>query len=562
MRASNTTTTVSAPGKALVAGGYLVLERPNPGIVIATDSCFHASISAKSTCDAKTDQLTTDSLGTKSMPLDVYSPQFHITYRYWVDMPNNIDDLHDKDVLLKLRPRNPNQQSNSFIEKSIVLTLSFILIHLSKRSTNRIVDIFPFMNANNDETEERIALAIKLQADNDFYSPVPHLQQRGEPFLPRNVMNLPPYLACPTTSSTIRDGASQNERVVVKIHKTGLGSSAALVTSLVGALLQHFNVVSCPSVSNDSGHNIGMLHNLAQLGHSLAQGKIGSGFDVSAAVWGSHIYTRFDPQLLQPIMDSITGEWIESMNKKDVASQTHLTLSVATSEKIWNCVTERDIKWDSEVQPFYLPENLELLMADVCGGSESPSMAKRVLKWKNDTIFRDTKEHSWTELIRVNEKIKGLFLQKDAPTIVSYKSSNRSSDDGCSESVASIWLQSLRESVLESRKYLKQMGNDADVPIEPDIQTSIADATMGLPGVIAAGVPGAGGYDALFVLYVKGKETKFENGKKSDETRERIGQMWIDWCGKGQKKNVVCPLSCKSVGFGGLYGVHSSQIQW
>ena len=36
--------TVSAPGKILVAGGYLVLERPNIGITLAASSRFFASV--------------------------------------------------------------------------------------------------------------------------------------------------------------------------------------------------------------------------------------------------------------------------------------------------------------------------------------------------------------------------------------------------------------------------------------------------------------------------------------------------------------------------------------
>lgn len=46
-----------------------------------------------------------------------------------------------------------------------------------------------------------------------------------------------------------------------------------------------------------------LAHNLAQFVHCLAQGKVGSGFDVSAAVFGSQLYTRFNPARLQPLME-------------------------------------------------------------------------------------------------------------------------------------------------------------------------------------------------------------------------------------------------------------------
>lgn len=36
--------TVSAPGKVLVAGGYLVLDRPNVGVVLAATARFFSSV--------------------------------------------------------------------------------------------------------------------------------------------------------------------------------------------------------------------------------------------------------------------------------------------------------------------------------------------------------------------------------------------------------------------------------------------------------------------------------------------------------------------------------------
>jgi phosphomevalonate kinase len=59
----------------------------------------------------------------------------------------------------------------------------------------------------------------------------------------------------------------------------GLGSSAALVTSLCAAILHHLRV---SDITTPQGSQL--LHNVAQIAHCAAQGKIGSGFDVSCAV--------------------------------------------------------------------------------------------------------------------------------------------------------------------------------------------------------------------------------------------------------------------------------------
>lgn len=88
------------------------------------------------------------------------------------------------------------------------------------------------------------------------------------------------------------------------VHKTGLGSSAALITSLVSALLLHFSAISAEKFADTHDEGRQLAHNLAQFVHCYAQGKVGSGFDVSAAVFGSQIYTRFEPAVLESLMAS------------------------------------------------------------------------------------------------------------------------------------------------------------------------------------------------------------------------------------------------------------------
>jgi phosphomevalonate kinase len=57
----STTTIVSAPGKVLAAGGYLVLDQQYPGVVISTSSRFYTVIQTASTANQ----------------IVVRSPQFH-----------------------------------------------------------------------------------------------------------------------------------------------------------------------------------------------------------------------------------------------------------------------------------------------------------------------------------------------------------------------------------------------------------------------------------------------------------------------------------------------------
>lgn len=70
-----TTTTVSAPGKVLLAGGYLVLDRAYQGLVFGLDARIHVCVQAT----------TNSERDSSSREIVVRSPQFekaHWVYSY------------------------------------------------------------------------------------------------------------------------------------------------------------------------------------------------------------------------------------------------------------------------------------------------------------------------------------------------------------------------------------------------------------------------------------------------------------------------------------------------
>lgn len=99
---------------------------------------------------------------------------------------------------------------------------------------------------------------------------------------------------------------SKTNTTLANVHKTGLGSSAALITSLCSALLLHLHAVRPAAfdstLSPADNNEMALVHNVAQYCHCLAQGKVGSGFDVSSAVWGSQVYRKFGPDALDDLM--------------------------------------------------------------------------------------------------------------------------------------------------------------------------------------------------------------------------------------------------------------------
>ena len=168
-------------------------------------------------------------------------------------------------------------------------------MHLALQQTLQLV-------LETDASAERVRAAlgagldIAIVGDNDFYSQRTQLAARGLPPTTAALGALPRFLPA---GVPIRD-----------VHKTGLGSSAALTTSLVCGLLVRFGAVPRAALlhgaahTGDAGARAGrrLAHNLAQAVHCRAQGKVGSGFDVSAAIFGSHMYTRFAPAVIQGLM--------------------------------------------------------------------------------------------------------------------------------------------------------------------------------------------------------------------------------------------------------------------
>ncbi|RFU25141.1 hypothetical protein B7463_g11206, partial [Scytalidium lignicola] len=244
---------------------------------------------------------------------------------------------------------------------------------------------------------------------------------------------------------------------ITQVHKTGLGSSAALVTAFTGAILSHYLPPSLFNPSTPAG--LSMLHNLSQASHCAAQGKIGSGFDVAAAVYGSCIYRRFSPRILENV--GVAGE-------RGFASRVKIVVEEA---------------WDVEVakEGVQVPAGYALRMCDVDCGSQTVSMVRQVLAWRKED--GEGSKRIWDQLQASNEALAAA-LSSSAPSV---------------EEIAGAFA-AIREKI-------REMGSRSSVPIEPPEQTSLLDALTEVDGVVGGVVPGAGGYDAVCLLVKDDEET-------------------------------------------------------
>ncbi|KAF9049746.1 phosphomevalonate kinase [Panaeolus papilionaceus] len=458
-------TLVSAPGKVLVAGGYLVLDPSYSGIVVSTSSRFYTLIRQ-----------------TKGHPnvIRITSPQFtDAVWEYGVNY-------------------NPiqSQTKNKFVHLALQHTLALGAEIKGLESITKSL---------------KSGLDITIAGDNDFYSQRAKLQELGLPRTIDSLSHVPPFCS---TGGSLKD-----------VHKTGLGSSAALITSLTSSLLVHLSVIPESSLTDDDTEGRLLAHNLAQFVHCIAQGKIGSGFDISAAVFGSHLYTRFEPSVIQDLMAESTPS--------------NLLLPV---------LTPSNTAWNYRVQPFKLPPYTRIMLADVDAGSDTPSLVGKVLKWRKEK--KEEADALWTHLDQLNQSFAQTLLHlcklhdQDPETYqeaVKYMATlqplqweaNPWQPPKEIPIVAAFYEAHTTSQAI--RQKMKEMGDLAGVPIEPDEQTHLLDVCVSQAGVIGGGVPGAGGYDAIWLLVCDPISCK-----PDQSPMERVEYLWSIY-----KELNVSPLSSK-----------------
>jgi len=574
--------TVSSPGKVLVSGGYLILDSNSPpGLVISTSSRFFSTVSTTSSSTLQTIDDTANSTSHESIiHVLVESLQFRTTWRYTLSTS----------LPFLLSPASLDSKRNPYAEFAIELGLSAVC-----GSDDAIKRVESFLKKL---VMDGSSLKFQLQADNEFYSQRAHLESLGLPINLASLSSLPKFLPCPLSAGEGSD---------VVVNKTGLGSSAALVTSLVGATAAFFHRGIYYN-QNESTSTIDAflssaefritIHNAAQIAHGLAQGKVGSGFDVSSATFGSILFTRIPPDVLGAFMEDA----LVSVCSKSATVDSFAAFSTKLAQVSAQTSSTTTSLWKFTATPLVLPRGVSIMLADVVGGSETPSMVRKVLSWRDapenntsnkntqsdvvvddevelfgmkegiktinsdsnrslisldeieevDNIENDAKQAAskcagpllWRQLGGANARVARVFNSLNR---LEAQSSKEDYDAGlffCATHERKEWnleqgqgsrlcrtLYRLSLALDRARTLLRTLGEVAGVPIEPPQQTALANDTLEEQGVIAAGVPGAGGFDALFAVIIS-----IDGEKQRDEivdVRGRVEKRWLKFGNKG-----------------------------
>ncbi|WWC64941.1 phosphomevalonate kinase [Kwoniella dejecticola CBS 10117] len=481
-------TVVSSPGKVLLAGGYLVLERAFSGLVVATSSRFYSSATHLPSTSAAPASST-------EARISVRAGQFPRKQSEW------IYKLSITDGAMHLDQMNEAQAgSNKFIYLTLLQTMAVAYEKIVAEEGQGGEEAAKELLDRITQGGKTAGLDIVVLADNDFYSQREQLSALSLPTHINSLSSLEPFTPLP--------------RPIAQTNKTGLGSSAALVTSLVASLLSHLGIVTIPSShlsdQSTSTSDLGLVHSVAQFIHCLAQGKVGSGFDVSSAVFGTHIYTRFSPSILTPLMH-------DPADHIPLNAQPTLLPILDPS------------KWDQRNSSFRLPRGLRLILADVDAGTDTPSFVGKVLKWRKENP--EVSDELWRGLDTANMQLERLLSElagkegeRDYSGTIS-RMAERGIEGNEANPVANL-LHEIRTTLFAIRGFQRKMSELSGVPIEPPEQTRLIDACSELPGVIGGGVPGAGGFDALFLLIID-----------DPSVIARVDGLWSSW-----KEMSVCPL--------------------
>ncbi|KAK4121644.1 phosphomevalonate kinase-like protein [Parathielavia appendiculata] len=450
------TVVVSAPGKVLLAGGYIVLDRKHTGLVFGLSARIHVLA-----------QKIRTSEGVHLSEIVVQSPQFlNATWRYGYHLVENGGGIR----VTQLQSGTP-VEPNHFVET----TLNYVLTYIAEVDKSQASHGFT-------------PASLLVLADNDYYSKPKHhhagdrpssSSSAEEPYLPpatplsdpgpqtHHHHHPPPHhhQDQPEEVKPARPRFRHFGTTLGDAHKTGLGSSAAIVTALTAAMLSHYLPPSVFDLATPEGKRV--LHNLAQVAHCSAQGKIGSGFDVASAVYGSCLYRRFSPALLGAL---------PGLGEEGFA----VALAALVNDDDADGADGR--KWDCEIRKDQvgLPAGVAIRMCDVDCGTQTVGMVKKVHEWRDANADLAARAYEGLQA-KVDELARVL-------------------KEGKVGEVGGV-MRPVRE-------LMRTLGRDCGVPIEPESQEAMLNELEKVEGVLGCVVPGAGGYDAAAMVMRDDVETE------------------------------------------------------
>ena len=226
-----------SPGKTLLSGGYLILNKSKRGLVINTDTY----ISCESSIEFKAKE-SEDNYLIYNITSEYLNETFN--YKIYINEDQNSN-------LKELKIIEKNNKNNKWIQNCIISSIFFYLSQFENESSNLLF-----------KKNRQIEINIKIKSDYRFYS-------------------------------YSKDNNS-------KSIKTGLGSSSALITSLTTNMILIYDYIyknekikeNISIKDIDDKYIQAIILGSCLLSNNLSQNKIGSCFDIISCLFGSQVFIQ------------------------------------------------------------------------------------------------------------------------------------------------------------------------------------------------------------------------------------------------------------------------------
>lgn len=192
--------------------------------------------------------------------------------------------------------------------------------------------------------------------------------------------------------------ANQGKKLIITVQncngfyykdcKTGFGTSSTTVVSVITAILYGWEVIKATTLCNEDR---ALIAELALQSHYLAQGKVGSGYDIITAIYGSCVFVKQESQMgcsFEPFTLPSSLRILFSCGGK----QSSKTSTFVKEIKKWR--EENNVDW---IWQCYQENNQQLIQA-LTNEPDDMDHLKNLYKHKLD-IMHQISQLSHTEIV-------------------------------------------------------------------------------------------------------------------------------------------------------------------
>ncbi|MGC8572096.1 MAG: hypothetical protein ACP5LH_02350 [Candidatus Micrarchaeia archaeon] len=240
-----------------------------------------------------------------------------------------------------------------------------------------------------------------------------------------------------------------------KISKSGMGSSSAVTVAVTASILSAYGL---DMYENDC------LHKLAQVSYSIATKKIGSGFDIATATYGSIEYVRYSPSIISEFPYNFTPDDVNKIVLKE---------------------------WDYQIKKVQLPN---IFIPTIANFVDDAAITISLVSKVND--FK--KQNPEAYKILINE------IHNSAKSAVNLLDKINNDPEDKDK------INNFIEEFEKSRLATKKLGELSNTEIETDDITELIEKSK-LKGAAVARTPGAGGKDSIVALSFKENIDRLKN---------------------------------------------------